>query len=156
MKFLIVALTLLSSSAFAAGNGKLLEVHRNAGFVHPDWAFSSDCTVGAEHTFIQNKFGKKDRQPESHYEPTRFTSELADAAAVTAALRQAALGILIDEQGPVDGPTDRYTGIVEGDVVDQHVKLQLRSTSGNNHRNKSPVVPALVELADLNCPYPTR
>jgi hypothetical protein len=155
MKSLLVALTLLSSSAFAA-DGRLLEVRRNAGFVHPDWAYRSECSVGASHTLTHNKFGKKDREPETIYEATQYTRDLPDAAAVVSALKQAAQGILIDEQGPVDGPTDVYTGIVEGGTVDQHVKLLQRSTSGNNYRNKSPVIPALVELADLNCPLPRR
>ncbi|RZA01515.1 MAG: hypothetical protein EOP11_17400 [Proteobacteria bacterium] len=156
MKNIILALALFSPTAFAEGDASLLEVSRSAGFVHPDYAFSSKCSVGSRHTFLQHTFGQTKRAPESTYEATKFTSALPDAQAVARALEDAARGNLIDEQGPVDGPTNKYTGVIEGRVVDQHVKLQLRSTSGSDYRNEATSVPALVELADLNCPLPTR
>lgn len=153
MKTLILALSILSAPAFAAESTKLLEVSRHSGFVPQDYAVSSKCSVGSEHTLLQHTFGKKGRAPETSYEATQYTRDLPDADAVTAAIKQAARAKLLDEQGPVDGPTDTYIGILEGRVVDQHVKLLGKSTSGHDFRNQGKQVPALVEFADLNCPW---
>lgn len=154
MKTLLLALSLLSPAAFAAPSADLLEVTRTSGFVMPDYGFSSKCEVNATHTLLRHSFRKAGRKEEVTYEATKYTAALPSAEAVTAAIQEAARSRIEKVQGPVDGPTNIFTGILEGEVVDQHVKLYQASTSGDDYRNVAPSVDALVEFGNLNCPYP--
>jgi hypothetical protein len=143
----------LCTSQFAlASDGALVEVKKNSGFVMPDYRYSLDCQIYDSYTFRRLVTGASGKE-EVKVEKTVFTAAVPSKSAALELVQEAAKGSLLFRDGPTDGPTTTVTGILEGPVVDQHVKL-LKDFSSSVWTNSAQGVQALIEFADLNCPAP--
>jgi len=83
--------------------------------------------------------------------PTKYTKALPNAAKTLGTIRAAKAGVLKKEEGPTDGPTTRYVGIltVGAGAPDPVLLAQFGGEMITNSKEKE--VAALTELADANC-----
>ena len=82
---------------------------------------------------------------------TVYTAAVPNAKAAIALSKLAAKGKIVESNGPTDGPTSTYVGVVEGAVVDSHVKLYFNYSSTRYRNSVEKAVKALTEFADANC-----
>lgn len=150
-KLILTLAALLASPAFAAEEIKLMEVTKYSGFTMPKFSYSQNCDIGSGHSLVKTRRGES-RDWDHRYNETRYTEALPDQAAVVAALKKAAKGLLDETSGPVDGPSDTYVGILEGKVSDLYIRLSGRNGgNGTVFRNTADGIDALVEFGALNC-----
>jgi hypothetical protein len=152
------AMALIFTAALAAAEAPatLVEVKKYSGFVPAELSYSLECIINSDATLRQYTLGTDNRLQEETV-ATQYTSHLKDADAVRKFIWAAEGADVTITPGPVDGPTNFYTGILQGKVIDLHVKLsQYNGGSGQILRNTAPGLADLEEFANLNCPEPKR
>lgn len=152
MKNILLMTAVLTLAGFAQAED-LIKLERGSGFVPPDMAFSVDCTISTQGAMISQLKGANSDETRGYASGLIYTAKAPDIASIKKMIAQAAKGKLKETPAPTDGPSYSLTGIIEGKVVDQYVKLYRSYTSGGNigENNAKGVVDALGEFADLNC-----
>lgn len=155
MKSALFALALIGIQALAShamASGRILHVSRHSGYVPPQYTYAVECDF-YETQLVRRWMigGTGNWQGES--KAIRFIDFVANASAAQSLIQQAAQGQLLKTDGPTDGPSLVVTGIIEGDVVDQHVKI-LRDYSDTVFTNSAHGTNALIDLAVKNCEAP--
>jgi hypothetical protein len=157
MKALIPALITLAFAAAASAAetpATLMQVKKYSGFVPAALAYSLECTISSDFTIRRYAVGT-DNQLRDESGPTKYTDKLKDADVIRKFIWGAEGADVTILPGPVDGPTNFYTGILEGKVIDLHVKLsQYNGGSGQILKNTAEGIDILEEFANLNCPEP--
>lgn len=155
MKSALFALALIGTQALAShamASGRILHVSRHSGYVPPEYAYALECDFYDTQVVRRWMIGGTG-QWNGNTAPIEFTGSVPDAAAAQSLIQQAAQGQLLKTNGPTDGPSLVITGIIEGDVVDQHVKI-LRDYSDTVFTNSAKGTKALVDWAVKNCEAP--
>ncbi len=152
MKNILLAATIVTLAGIAQAED-LIKLQRGSGFVPPDMAFSVECTISTNGTMISARKGANAVETVGYKSGLLLTAKVPYLATIKKMIAQAAKGKLKETPAPTDGPSFSLTGIIEGKVVDQYVKLYRSYTSGGNigENNAKGVVDALAEFADLNC-----
>jgi hypothetical protein len=149
MKFAIAALAFLAAaSVLAEESPQLMIVSGHSGYVPEGMQYHIECKIYGDYTFLETTKGRD--QAEFNVVDTKYTSKVKSAKAALAMINKMAKGKMRKSMGPQDGPTTSYVGILEGDVIDQHVKIFTNGSSISRNSAETSVA-AMVEFADLNC-----
>ncbi len=152
MKNILITAAVLTLAGFAQAED-LIKLERSSGFVPPGMASSVECTISSQGAMISAYAGANMNETKGYANGLIYTAKVANVAAIKKMIAQAAKGKLLETPAPTDGPNYSLTGIIEGKVIDQYVKLYRSYTSGGNIGSNSAkaAVDALGEFADLNC-----
>lgn len=138
-----------------ADSVELMRIRKNSGFTPPQYRFSLECVVYDDYVETRILRGRVGEKPEVSHEKTVYTEKVPSLGVAQALLERAARGSIDFRNGPTDGPTSVYVGVLEGEVVSRHVKL-LANYSTRVFENKAPGVESLLEFGDANCPWPNH
>lgn len=150
MKKSLFAVLLFSLTSAAFANDQLMVVNKHSGFVPPQYAYGLECQIGGEYTYSDLRTGA-DPVPATSVVKTVYTAAVPSAEVALAFITAASKGAMVKSGGPTDGPSSAYVGILEGDVVDQHVKIYMDYSTTRYRNDAEAAVKALVEFADANC-----
>lgn len=152
MKKILTVTALMALAAFAQAED-IIKLERSSGFVPPGMASAVECTISTDGAMISERAGPNMNETRGYAAGLIMTQKVANVATIKKMIAQAAKGKLLETPAPTDGPNYSLTGIIEGRVVDQYVKLYRSYTSGGNIGSNSvkAAVDALGEFADLNC-----
>jgi hypothetical protein len=149
MKKTISAFAFLAAvSAFADGNPLLMVVESHSGHVPQGMQYSVECKIYEDVTYIETTKGRG--KTETNVVETKYTPKVKNAKIALKMFEGMANRENDETDGPMDGPTVSYVGVMEGDVVERRVKIYSKGSTIVRNRGEA-YVAATVEFADFNC-----